>query len=178
MAGRVSQINGSRPSVFSFQTAVSQFNGNAKSLILLQGLSRSERQHDTQTEFFFGPWGPFLDETEVPDAVREALCNYAWFDLNSESRTWPVGRKLPNGWGLHDVVGNVWEWCADVWHDSYKGAPDDGRPWLDDAARRPRRILRGGAWDMNAFRCRSTYRSFDHLNFATSRFGFRVAVDL
>ncbi len=130
----------------------------------------------TTAEFFFGSWGPFLDDSEVPADVRRALGDFAWFEENSDG-TRPVGCKRPNPWGLHDMLGNVWEWCADVWHADYAGAPDDGRPWLDGADHQPRRCLRGGAWDMNAFRCRSPYRSYDHHDLATNRFGFRVAVD-
>ena len=130
----------------------------------------------TSGEFFFGPWGPVLDDSEVLWETRQALCEYAWFDLNSLGGTRPVGLKRPNPWGMHDMLGNVWEWCADVWHDDYVSAPDDGSPWVEGKQRQPRRCLRGGAWDMNAFRCRSPYRSYDHRELATNRFGFRVAV--
>ncbi len=61
--------------------------------------------------------------------------------------------------------------------DDYKLAPADGTPRLDNIERQPRRCLRGGAWDMNAFRCRSTYRSYDHKTLATNRFGLRIAVE-
>lgn len=132
----------------------------------------------TAGDFFFGPWGPYMDESEIPSMVRQALCDFAWFDLNSGNCTHPVGLKRPNPYGLHDMVGNVWEWCADVWHSSYAEAPRDGRPWLEGEGGQPRRCLRGGAWDMNAFRCRSSYRSYDHRELATSRFGFRVAVNI
>jgi formylglycine-generating enzyme required for sulfatase activity len=130
----------------------------------------------TPAEFFFAPGGPFADDNEVPWEVRHALCEFAWFDLNSGDSTRPVGLKRPNPWGLHDMLGNIWEWCEDVWHHDYVGAPDDGSPWVEGEARQPRRLLRGGAWDMNAFRCRSPYRSYDHRELATNRFGFRVAV--
>ena len=128
-------------------------------------------------DYFFGSWGPFTDDSEVPWVAREALCDYAWFDLNSGAATQPVGLKRANPWGFHDILGNVWEWCQDVWHDGYLGAPDDGRAWVDAADKQPRRCQRGGAWDMNAFRCRSAYRSYDHRELATNRFGFRIAVD-
>ena len=131
----------------------------------------------TTTDFFFGSWGPFLDESEIPIETRRQLDDFAWFDLNSCDRTQPVGLKKPNPWGFHDMIGNVWEWCADVWHSDYDGSPLDGRPWIDNVSQQPRRALRGGAWDMNAFRCRSSYRSYDHKDLATSRFGFRIAVD-
>ncbi len=102
---------------------------------------------------------------------------YAWFDENSRDTTHAVGLRQPNPFGLHDIVGNVWEWCADFWNAGYAGAPDDGAPWLQQRKPRPLRCLRGGAWDMNAFRCRSSYRSWDWESQATSRFGLRVCAE-
>lgn len=83
----------------------------------------------------------------------------------------------PNAWGLHSVHGNVWEWCADHWHDSYGGAPVDGSAWLTggDAGRR---VVRGGSWLNFAPILRSAIR----FRFAPSQrimnLGFRVARDL
>jgi formylglycine-generating enzyme required for sulfatase activity len=119
----------------------------------------------TDTEFFFGKDSAMVGE-------------YAWYDLNSRERTHPVGLKKPNPWGLFDVVGNLWEWCTDVWHGDYIGAPSDGSAWIDDADRQPRRSLRGAAWDMDAFRCRSAYRSYDWSHLGLSRFGLRVVIDI
>jgi formylglycine-generating enzyme required for sulfatase activity len=132
----------------------------------------------TVDDFFFAPDGAFLDDTEIPPGIVHLLHDCAWFDQNSSEATQPVGLKRPNPWGLHDMIGNVWEWCADVWHNDYTGAPNGGGAWVADESRQPRRVLRGGAWDMNAFRCRSSYRSFDHRHFATSRIGFRLVAAL
>lgn len=117
----------------------------------------------TNTEYFFG------NDARI-------LGDYGWFELNSAERTQPVGAKRPNPWGLHDLVGNVWEWCADVWHSDYSGAPADGSAWLTNQDQQGRRCVRGGAWNMDAFRCRSSYRSYDWSDAATSRLGFRIVL--
>jgi len=104
------------------------------------------------------------------------LSVHAWFEDNSAGATAPVRLKKPNAWGPFDIIGNVWEWCQDSWHDDYKGAPCDGSPWLVEGTRVRRRCVRGGAWDMDAFRCRSSYRSYDWEEIGTGRTGFRVAM--
>jgi formylglycine-generating enzyme required for sulfatase activity len=70
--------------------------------------------------------------------------------------TTDVARFRANAWGLHDMHGNVWEWCLDTWHGSYDGAPTDGSPWLtgDSSAK----LLRGGSWINRPASCRSAYR--------------------
>lgn len=115
------------------------------------------------TEFF---WGTSADEAK----------SYGWFESNARDRTHEVGLLKANPWGLFDIVGNLWEWCDDVWHSDYQNAPTDGAPWLTEEARQPRRCLRGGAWDMDVFRLRSAYRSFDHRELGTSRFGMQLVL--
>ena len=80
-----------------------------------------------------------------------------------------------NGWGLHDLHGNVWEWCEDHWHDSYNFAPGDDQPWLIPAAAADeRRLLRGGSWYDHPRDCRSAYRNDIHPDFRYYYIGFRV----
>ena len=101
------------------------------------------------------------------------LGDYAWYSENSGEKTHPVGEKLPNAWGLHDMHGNVWEWCADSWHDNYNGAPTDGSAWErggDDS----RRLLRGGSWGYNTALCRSAFRDSLHPDLRFSSVGVRV----
>ena len=72
-------------------------------------------------------------------------------------KTVPVGSFPANGFGLHDVHGNVWEWVEDCWHDSYAGAPTDGSAWVDgDDCYHG--VLRGGSWKRNPDRLRSAHR--------------------
>jgi len=79
----------------------------------------------------------------------------AWYGANSGNTTHPVAQKRPNDWGLHDMLGNVWEWCEDVWHDNYTGAPTDGSAWAGDGRDR---VSRGGGWLSNARYCRCACR--------------------
>jgi formylglycine-generating enzyme required for sulfatase activity len=104
------------------------------------------------------------------------LGDYAWGRENSNRTTHPVGQKKPNGWGLYDMSGNVWEWCEDDWHDSYAGAPDDGTAWIDNDNRsQSGKCLRGGSWLNFPCFCRSAIRGRDYPVNHYSNSGFRVA---
>ncbi|MFM7530737.1 MAG: formylglycine-generating enzyme family protein [Nodosilinea sp.] len=87
-----------------------------------------------------------------------------------------VGSFLPNAFGLHDMHGNVWEWCLDHWHDRYNdNAPSDGSAWLSEDST-ALRVLRGGSWTVPSKQCSSAYR----LRSATNRhnhFGIRVVCE-
>jgi formylglycine-generating enzyme required for sulfatase activity len=88
-------------------------------------------------------------------------------------KTVPVGNFPPNPWGLFEVHGNVLEWCEDVWHENYNGAPTDGSAWLDGDARR--RVVRGGSWDSSPRSIRSAYRTSRYAEIRASTHGFRIA---
>ena len=72
----------------------------------------------------------------------------------------PVGAFPPNPWGLHDMHGALWEFCADAWAPDYAGAPLDGSPRLASRAARPHsdRVARGGSWHETPAHCRSAMR--------------------
>ncbi|MGL6341584.1 MAG: caspase, EACC1-associated type [Waterburya sp.] len=88
-------------------------------------------------------------------------------------QTNPVGYfQVANNFGLCDMHGNVWEWCEDDWHNSYKNAPTDGSSWLLENSNF--KVIRGGSWNFNPDICRSAYRNDNNRDFRYSYFGFRV----
>jgi formylglycine-generating enzyme required for sulfatase activity len=87
--------------------------------------------------------------------------------------TTPVGQFPSNAFGLYDMHGNVWEWCADDWHDNYEGAPRDGSAWTKNGNDNCS-PLRGGSWYLNPFNCRSAYRLYSDRRDYYFNFGFRV----
>jgi formylglycine-generating enzyme required for sulfatase activity len=74
-------------------------------------------------------------------------------------RPTPVGSYPPNAWGIYDMHGNVDEWCDDVFHATYEGAPTDGSPWLEGEDKEPSRVTRGGWCCGTEFVCTSTSRN-------------------
>ncbi|MBE7386280.1 MAG: formylglycine-generating enzyme family protein [Leptolyngbya sp. SIO1E4] len=84
-----------------------------------------------------------------------------------------VGSYPPNRWGLCDMHGNVWEWCASYWYDNYEGAPTDGSAWIEGRDT-DLRVVRGGSWFSDLEDCRSAHRHRLALDFADIPLGFRV----
>jgi formylglycine-generating enzyme required for sulfatase activity len=114
----------------------------------------------TTTEYSFG------DEAD-------RLGEYAWFSENSSGQTQPVGTKKPNPWGLHDMHGNVWEWCQDWFSSDYYAMNPEVDPKGPKQA--PGRVFRGGCWGLLAWYCRAAYRYGGTPGFRGNDLGFRVA---
>lgn len=87
--------------------------------------------------------------------------------------TTEVDQFPPNAFGLHDMHGNLWEWCADAWHDSYEGAPTDDRLWQSKGSE-AHRVARGGCWHDIPDVCRSAARLKVDAHDAEEILGFRV----
>jgi eukaryotic-like serine/threonine-protein kinase len=121
----------------------------------------------TDTPFYFG------------EAITTELANYNGDYVYKSgvkgvyrSKTTPVGSFPANGFGLHDMHGNVWEWCEDKWHENYQGAPTDGSAWISGNDSQSVRLLRGGSWDRTPISCRSASRG--RWLSSSNGIGFRV----
>lgn len=122
---------------------------------------------------WFHPWG-----NESP-ACAPGAPNGARFDDGAACRkagTERVGAYGPNGFGLHDIAGNAWEWCADEWNANYSDAPSDGSAFEEGSAA-SRRVLRGGSWVNGADYLRVSIRSRWYQNRGRDFIGFRCARD-
>ena len=122
----------------------------------------------TSTPFHFG------------ETITTEVANYnGEFVYRAEAKgvyrhtTTPVDQFSPNAFGLHDMHGNLWEWCADAWHDSYNGAPTDDRVW-SSTGKEIYRVARGGCWHDIPGVCRSAARLRADANDAEEIIGFRV----
>jgi formylglycine-generating enzyme required for sulfatase activity len=88
------------------------------------------------------------------------LDEIAWYRGNSYERIHDVGGKQPNAWGLYDMLGNVWDWCWDIYDAEVYGTY---------------RVLRGGGWFDEHWSCRASVRRRSHPTFQIDDVGFRIA---
>lgn len=129
------------------------------------------------------PWGPDLnsaclygnvaDRTPWPEGSRG---HWEHMPANcKDGHFWPsaVAQYRPNAWGIHDMIGNVWEWTQDCWNASYDGAPTDGAAWLTGDC--TRRIFRGGSFDNGLPELRVPVRFSEDPGLRDLALGFRIA---
>ncbi len=125
----------------------------------------------TTTPFHFGP--------TISPEVANYDGNYTYGKGPKgkyPQQTTEVGNFPANAFGLYDMHGNVWEWCQDEWHDTYKNSPSDGSAWEENknSNNQSPRLLRGGSWIFNPARCRSAYRHRFAPDIRYNHVGFRL----
>ena len=125
-------------------------------------------------------WGAAADQAcefaNVYDLAGKAAHNFSGKNFACDdgyAETAPVGTFKPNGFGLYDTLGNVWEWVEDCWNPSYKGAPWEGRAWATGDC--SRRVFRGGSWSGEPRYLRSAGRNRGVQSAHGNFLGFRVA---
>jgi formylglycine-generating enzyme required for sulfatase activity len=129
-------------------------------------LSEAEYEYSaragTQTVF---PWGNAIGK----NTANCIGCGSQW----DGKQTAPAGSFVANKYGLHDMVGNVWEWVEDCFHDNYVGAPTDGSAWTDGDCHL--RVVRGGSWLHAVVVLRVAFRARAEVESRSNKTGFRVA---
>jgi formylglycine-generating enzyme required for sulfatase activity len=114
----------------------------------------------TTTPYAFGET---LDEDQAnftPGRSQYPASSNSVSEHDWQRKPTPVGSYPPNGWGIYDMHGNVAEWCEDVWHDSYEGAPTDGCAWLEGENKTAFRVIRGGWSIADKAACTSDARHY------------------
>ena len=121
---------------------------------------------------------------DYPFGKAGQLKQHAWFAGNGGKRTHRVGTRRANAWGLHDLYGNVSEWCEDVYETNYyRAAPPDNPTGPPAKLNDPKRVIRGGSWRASAAMCRVTFRRGEKTGdtdacFFTDYCGFRCVRSL
>jgi formylglycine-generating enzyme required for sulfatase activity len=130
----------------------------------------------TEAEWEFAARGGASTSLSNPTtyAGSNNIDEVAWYSSNSGNKTQPVGQKKPNGYGLYDMTGNVWEWCAD-WYgsDYYKSSPSSNPQGPSGGSDR---VARGGSWDRNAEYCRVANRYNRTPDYRYNNIGFRLVL--
>ena len=127
----------------------------------------------TEAEWEYAARGGATASSMTKYAGSNSLDVVGWYDDSSGDKTHLVAQKKPNGFGLYDMSGNVWEWCEDWHHYSYNGAPTDGSAWLSPTG--SDRVCRGGSWYSVPGGCRSAARDFYPPRYRGNEVGFRLA---
>jgi formylglycine-generating enzyme required for sulfatase activity len=117
----------------------------------------------TEAEWEYGCRAGTTNQFYFGDGV-EQLRSHAWTDDNAQSKPHPVGHWQANPWGLYDMIGNVWEWCNDIYSAKYyRSSPMDNPRGPKEGEKR---VLRGGAWSSKADNCTSWVRNCDEAGFS------------
>lgn len=135
---------------------------------LLSKKTGQEYRLPTEAEWEYACRAGSTSAFSFGDTINTDLVNYdggfpfgaAPKGVNRETTTPPGSLGIANAFGLYDMHGNIYEWCMDTWHENYDGAPTDGSAWTSGGDPK-KRVLRGGAWDVNGYNCRSAYRIAD-----------------
>lgn len=109
------------------------------------------------------------------ETKENELADYAWYDVNSGEQTHAVGVKKPNGIGIHDLSGNVWEWVQDRYAAEYYAKSPQENPTGPEAG--SDRVRRGGSWASSERGVRATFRYGDFADSRKDFVGFRLALD-
>ena len=173
------KVMGSNPSHFSQcgpDCPVDRISWNDAQEFIGKLNARSGRQYrlPTEAEWEFAARSGGRNEKWAGTSDEKSLGDFAWFGQNAGGNPHKVGLKKANGIGIHDMSGNVLEWCQDRYNDAYyKASPKDNPPGADTGENR---VVRGGSWSNSADSTRTAYRDWDEPKIRTYNVGMRVVL--
>lgn len=130
----------------------------------------------TEAEWEYAAKSGGKKERWAGTSFESELDMYAWYEPNAETKTQPIGQKTPNGIGLYDMSGNVWEWVQDRFDkDYYRNSPKDNPQGPEKGYER---ILRGGSWYNNSWDLRTSYKVWVGPSYKTDNAGFRLVLSM
>jgi sulfatase modifying factor 1 len=135
---------------------------------------RTKKAHrlPTEAEWEYAARSGGLDEKWAGTNNETGLADYAWYSRNSGYKPHPVGLKRPNGLGLYDMTGNVWQWVEDYYGEKYYSDSPRNNPKGPGSGKL--RVLRGGSWYYSAQDVRTSARFHGEPAFRSNDFGFRI----
>ena len=161
----------------SYVAWLSRKTGEAYRLLSESEWEYAARAGTTSSRYWGNASSSACRHANVYDRTGKDELSFDWSHhdcRDGHGHTSSAGVFDPNGFGLHDMLGNVWEWVADCWNESYAGAPSDGSAWTSGDC--SRRVLRGGSWASTSRGC--AFRESQLVarpDSAATSFGFRVA---
>lgn len=166
--GQWKAVMGNNPSKFpatdSHPVEGVSWNDVQEFLARLNSLQQGRYRLPTETEWEYACRDAGKDQEYAGGVPADQVHTIAWFNKDQVGNmTHPVGQKLPNGLGLHDMNGNVWEWVQDTFTTPYHGSQ-----------RETKRVLRGGSWDGKVRYVRCSIRNRNDPDRRDPRLGFRV----
>jgi formylglycine-generating enzyme required for sulfatase activity len=111
----------------------------------------------TEAEWEYAARSGGKSEKYAGTSSESELTDYAWYEKNSGGKTHPVGQKKPNGLGIYDMSGNVWEWVNDWYNENYYKNSPKNNP-TGPSSGKEYKVLRGGAWSADARASEAAYR--------------------
>jgi formylglycine-generating enzyme required for sulfatase activity len=125
----------------------------------------------TEAEWEYAARGGKMSKGNVYSG-SQTIDSVAWYSLNAVKQTHKVGGRQPNELGLYDMSGNVWEWCADWYGDTYYAGSESSNP--PGPGKGATHVLRGGSWNDNPVNCRVSNRNYLLAEFRFNYLGFRL----
>ena len=176
--GQWQQLMGSRPAFFSScgdncPVESVSWNDAQEFISKLNSLNGRTYRLMTEAEWEYACRSGGKAERFCGSANVDAV---AWYDKNSSSKPHQVGEKQPNGLGIYDMSGNVWEWVSDLYAADYYGKAPTHNP--EGPLPGSKRVIRGGSWYNDPRNVRSSIRGCDDPDHRSVNLGFRVAYSM